>query len=365
MSIPVRRSSSSNSFLFGALAAAVGITTAGYFGVRAIVRNRRHFDLTGKTAIVTGGSRGIGLAIAQELIARGARVTICARDAQELAAAEQELTRDGGEVLSVVCDVTQADEIANVVQQTRARFGPIDVLVNNAGIITVGPMAHMKLADFRDAMDVHFEAPLLFILDCLPEMRQRGSGRIVNIASFGGKIPTPHLAAYAASKHALVGLSESLRTELVHDGIYVTTVCPGLVRSGSAGPNPMFKGDREAERAWFVTGDVTPGMSIHPQRLARQVVDACQAGDADLITPAVASLQSKLHGLVPGVSTEVATLINRLLPKSVGPEGDAPRPGHTLSDEKLPAAVRAAEAKAERESQATNPNANTGTNGTV
>lgn len=358
MSLPARRSLSSNPFLLGAVAAAVGITTAGFFGVRSIVRNRRHFDLHGTTAIVTGGSRGIGLAIARELIARGANVAICARDEQELAAAEEDLTGRGGDVLSVVCDVTQADEIAEFVNKTRARFGPIDVLVNNAGTITVGPVAHHTLADFRDAMDVNFEAPLLFILDVMPEMRRRGRGRIVNVASFGGKIPSPHLAAYAASKHALVGLSESLRTELVDDGIYVTTVCPGLVRSGSAGPNATFKGNHEAEKAWFVTGDVTPVVSIHPDRLAHQIVDALQNGDAELITPFAASLQSKLHGLLPGVVTEATTWVNRLLPPKVGPEGDRARVGHTVPDDLLPTPVRAAQAKAERESQATNPNAN-------
>lgn len=348
---------SSRSHWLATAIAAVGISAVGALVAQAVVRQRRHYDLADRTAIVTGGSRGIGLWIARELVDRGARVTICARDAQELAAAEEDLAGRGGEVLAVVCDVTQADEISHVVAETRARFGPIDVLVNNAGTISVGPLEHMKLADFRNAMDINYEAPLLFILDVLPEMRRRGQGRIVNVASFGGKMPSPHLAPYSASKHALVGLSETLRTELVQYGIYVTTVCPGLVRSGSAGLHPAFKGDHAAEKAWFTTGDVTPGQSIHPARLAHQIVNALQTGDAELITPLAASLQSKLYNLAPGIGMEVATLLNRLLPKRNDLAGDTALPGHAVSSDKTPAVAQAAEKRAERESQSTNGHA--------
>jgi NAD(P)-dependent dehydrogenase (short-subunit alcohol dehydrogenase family) len=339
--------SSSGPSLLGTLAAAVGLTAAGYLIGQAVVRSRRHYDLTDKVAIVTGGSRGIGLAIARELIARGAKVTICARHADDLALAEDELA-GRGDVLSVVCDVTQADEIRNVVEQTRARFGPIDVLVNNAANIVVGPQSHMKLADYRDAMDTIYEAALLFMLDVLPEMQRRGRGRIVNVASFGGKIPSPHLAPYAAAKHALVGLSESLRSELVNDGVYITTVCPGLVRSGSALRSAQFKGQHEKERAWFTAGDMTPVVSIDAGRLAARIVDALQNGDAELISPWPAAVQSSLHGLMPGLSTEVAGLVNRLLPnRSHRPDGDRAKRGDTLGADGLPAAVRRAQATAE------------------
>ncbi|MDB5327574.1 MAG: ketoacyl reductase [Phycisphaerales bacterium] len=334
------------------MAIATALLAAGYLAVRTAVARRRHLDLVGKTAIVTGGSRGIGLAIARELVQRGARVAICARGDQDLADAEADLTSQGGEVLAIKCDVTQADQIRNVVAQTRVHFGPIDILVNNAGIIVVGPVSHMSLADYRNAMDVMYEAPLLFMLDVLPEMRRRGGGRIVNVASFGGKIPSPHLVPYAAAKHALVGLSESLRTELVQEGIYVTTVCPGLVRSGSALRSAEFKGQHRRERLWFTTGDMTPLMSIDAGRLARRIVDAMQRGDAELITPFAAAVQSSLHGALPGIGCEIVGLINRLLPgRSPAAGGERAVRGDQMDARGLPDAVRAAEARAETKYQ--------------
>lgn len=330
------------------LGAGVGVVAGGYLLTAAAVRRRRHFDLAGKVAIVTGGSRGIGLAIARELVGRGAKVTICARDAQNLAEAEQDLVERGGDVLAVQCDVTQADQIAHVVAETRARFGPIDVLVNNAALITVGPLAHMTLADFRDAMDTIYEAPLLFMLDVLPEMRRRGGGRIVNVASFGGKIPSPHLAPYAAAKHALVGLSETMRTELVPDGIYVLTVCPGLVRSGSALHSAAFKGNREQERAWFAAGDSTPVVSIDAGQLAKRIVTAMQDGDAELITPPPAAIAAATHGVLPGLVIEAATLVNRWLPRpSTRTDARTAIVGDRLGDALLPSPVKAVQERAE------------------
>ena len=343
--------SSSSFWVRAALAATVGVGAAAL--AAAIVRQKRYFDLTAKVAIVTGGSRGIGLAIARELVARGAKVTLCARGEDDLRHAQEDLQGRGGDVLTVVCDVTQADEIQNVVQQTRERFGRIDVLVNNAALIAVGPHTNMTLADYRDAMDVVYEGPLLFMLDVLPEMRQRGSGRVVNVASFGGKMPSPHLAPYCAAKHALIGLSETLRTELVDDGVYVTTVCPGMVRSGSALRSAKFKGQHAKERAWFTSGDVTPVLSIEPTRLAKRIVDAMVHGDAELITPFNAALTSSLHGAFPGISTEVATLLNRtMLPgRNDGPDGNVGIRGDQLGTEGLPSAVLKQEARAEDEYQ--------------
>jgi short-subunit dehydrogenase len=295
------------------LTVAAGAAVAGLTG-SAMLRRSRRLDLPGKTALVTGGSRGLGLAIATELARRGVRLAICARDEAELRAAQEQLSGYGVELLTSVCDVTRPDDIARFVAQTFERFGVIDILVNNAGVVSVGPVATMQLEDFRSAMDVHFEAPLRFILQVLPAMRRRRAGRIVNITSFGGKVPAPHLAPYAASKFAAVGLSETLRAELLQDGIYVTTVCPGLIRTGSPSKG-LFKGDPKAEYQWFATSDNTPIVSIDPQRLARQVVDAMEHGDAELISPFVARWQVKLYQLFPSLGQEAAALVNRLLPR--------------------------------------------------
>ena len=120
------------------------------------------------------------------------------------------------------------------VERVVSRHGAIDVLVNNAGIITVGPLEHASIEDFEESMAVHFWGPLHTMRAAIPHMRRQGGGRIVNISSIGGKVGVPHLAPYCASKFALVGLSEGFRAELLRYGLYVTTVCPGLMRTGSA-----------------------------------------------------------------------------------------------------------------------------------
>src|SRR5262249_21748751 len=159
--------------------------------------------------------------------------------------------------LAVPCDVTDRKQADALVATVLARWRPIDVLVNNAGTICVGPQETMTEEDYREAMQTNFWGPLHMIEAVLPGMRQRRSGRIVNIASIGGKVSVPHLLPYSASKFALVGLSEGLRAELAKDGILVTTVCPGLMRTGSP-RNATFKGQNTAEYAWFSISDSLP-----------------------------------------------------------------------------------------------------------
>jgi short-subunit dehydrogenase len=176
---------------------------------------------------------------------------------------------------------------------------------------------NVTLEDFERAMQTHFSAPLYTMLATLPSMRLRGRGRIVNITSIGGKVPVPHLVPYCASKFALVGLSESMRAELARDGIYVTTVVPGLMRTGSP-RNIDVKGQAEKEYAWFVTGDVLPVLSIDPNRVARRILDAASYGQAELVMPVLYRAAIALHGLAPGLSTELAGMMNRLLPAPGG-----------------------------------------------
>src|SRR5204863_2185868 len=160
--------------------------------------------------------------------------------------------------------------------------GAIDVLVDNAGIIQVGPLETMTQEDFRRAMNTHFWGPLNTTLAVLPEMRRRKTGRIVNISSIGGKISIPHLVPYSASKFALVGLSEGLRAELAKDGISVTTVCPGLMTTGSP-RNAFFKGQNQAEYAWFSISDALPGVAMNAEAAARAIIRACKRGDAEIV----------------------------------------------------------------------------------
>ncbi|MGH8008839.1 MAG: SDR family NAD(P)-dependent oxidoreductase [Candidatus Binatia bacterium] len=295
--------------------AAVGVGVL--LAARTVVQRWREYDLRGKTVLITGGSRGLGLVMAREFAREGARVAICARDVAELARARADLSARGVRALTLPCDVTDREQVNEMVRNVRQRFGPVDVLVNNAGVIQVGPLEVMKLEDYEEAMKTHFWAPLYTTLAVLPEMRQRHEGRIVNIASLGGKVSVPHLLPYTASKFALVGLSEGLHAELAKDGIAVTTVSPGLMRTGSH-VNATFKGQHRAEYTWFSVGGALPPASMSSERAARQIIAACKRGDAALVLSLPAQIADTFHALFPGLTADVLGMVNQLLPTPGG-----------------------------------------------
>lgn len=299
----------------GLLLAAAGAGAA--LAVRELIRRSREYDMRGRVVLITGGSRGLGLVLARELAREGARLAICARDAEELARARDDLQRRGAEVLALPCDVSNQPEVEELVRQVSDHYGRIDVLINNAGVIEVGPMEEMTTQDYDHAMKTHFWGPLYSVHAVLPQMKERGEGRIVNISSIGGKISVPHLLPYCASKFALVGLSEGLRAELAEDGIVVTTVCPGLMRTGSP-RNAVFKGQHKAEYAWFAISDSLPVTSMKAERAARQIISACKRGDAEVVLSIQAKLAVLFHGVFPGLTSDLMGVVNRLLP---GPGG--------------------------------------------
>jgi short-subunit dehydrogenase len=222
------------------------------------------------------------------------------------------------------CDITKQDEVrvnvASIIVASIIReFKKIEVLINVAGIIQVGPSEHMQLDDFEDAMAVHFWGPLHLMREVIPHMKREGHGRIVNIASIGGKVAVPHLLPYAASKFALVGLSEGMRTELAKDGIYVTTVCPGLMRTGSHF-NALFKGQQRKEFALFSAANAW--LSTSSARAARQIIDACRYGASQLVITPQARLLRLVNGVCPAFVAETLSLVCRLLPGPSGAEGD-------------------------------------------
>ena len=303
------------SLVFAAAAAAgVGLSS---LAVREILRKREQIDLRGRVVLITGGSRGLGLQMAREFGAEGAIVAVCARDRDELDRAVQDLESRGVKAHAFVCDVTDRIQVSSLIHRVMEQIGAIDVLVNNAGVIKVGPLADMTFDDFEEAMAVIFWGTLNASLAVLPFMRERRQGSIVNITSIGGKVSVPHLLPYSCAKFAATALSEGLRTELKEYGIRVTTIVPGLMRTGSH-LNAEFKGQHSKEYGWFAAGAATPLVSIDVERAARSIVQATVRGDAEKVLSVPADLAVRLHDAFPELTALVLEAVNRFLPSPAG-----------------------------------------------
>jgi len=272
-------------------------------------------DLRGEVALVTGGSRGLGLALSRELAGQGCRLAICARDQRELDVARAELERSGAEVLAVTCDVGDRNQVTAMVEAVTNHYGRIDVLVNNAGIMVVAPVESLTHDDFERVMATNYWGVLNPTMAVLPGMRKRGTGRIVNITSIGGKVAVPHMLPYTCAKFAAVGLSQGLRAELADTGISVTTVVPGLMRTGSH-LHAEFGGEQEAEYRWFALGASAPyPIAVGAERAARLIVRAIKRRQAECTYPLSAVVATRINGVVPSATTNVLTLVDRLLPR--------------------------------------------------
>ncbi len=270
-------------------------------------------DFSGKSVVIFGGSRGLGLVLARQLAAEGARLTLIARNADALDRARQELDDRGAWVMTVACDIRDRQQVESAIAQAAAHNDGIDVLINDAGIIQVGPLDHMTLDDFQNAMATHFWGPLQAVLAARPHLHRSSIARIVNISSIGGKVSVPHLLPYSASKFALTGLSEGLAAELAGEGITVTTVCPGLMRTGST-YNALFKGRHRREFTWFHLADSLPGLSIDARSAARQVIEACRRGDPELIITQAARCAVVMNAMFPNLFARAMRLVNAMLP---------------------------------------------------
>jgi NAD(P)-dependent dehydrogenase (short-subunit alcohol dehydrogenase family) len=312
-----------------------------------LLPRRRDRNIAGKSVLITGGSRGLGLALAREFARQGCRVALCARDSEEInrALSGEDLAHSGA--VGRVCDITDRNQVREMIGEMGRLFGGIDILVNNAGVIQVGPAEVMTLSDYEEAINTHFWGAVYITLEVLPEMRSRGEGRIVNIASIGGKIAVPHLLPYCASKFALVGFSEGLHSEVAKDGIMVTTVCPGLMRTGSP-RNASFKGQHRAEYAWFSIMDALPVFSIEAARAARKIVQACKNGRASLTLTPPAKLATRLAGLFPDVTASILAGFNVMLP-APGGIGTSRAKGNQSQSAFSPSILTIANEKAARE----------------
>ncbi|MDQ6480039.1 SDR family oxidoreductase [Dyadobacter sp. LHD-138] len=296
-----------------ALLAALGV---GLFALgKTIYDEMIRYDLKGKVVLITGGSRGLGLAMARLLAAKGAKLVICARNAEQLENARMELLEQGAEVLSIEADVSNQNEVNRMVQMTINRFGQLDVLINNAGIMMVGAEDVMDVEEYKKVMDTNLWSALYTIKAAMPQFLSQRGGRIVNICSIGGKIAVPHMLPYSVSKFALVGLSEGLGAELKKDNVQVTTVIPNLMRTGSP-RNVWVKGDHEGEFEWFKLADSLPMLAQDTEVVAKAVIGALEYGNNEVILTQTAKVMVALKGLMPGGMNSILQVVNRFLPKS-------------------------------------------------
>ncbi len=277
--------------------------------------------------LITGGSRGLGLAIARELVQAGARVALLARDEQQLRLARVSIQKQFGvEVDLVVCDLREPPQIQLVTTLLLERWGRIDVLINNAGIIQLGPADPMDTAEFENAMSVHFWAPFHIMREVIPFMRKQGGGRIVNISSIEGKLAFPYMAPYCASKFALVGLSDALRTELARERIYITTVAPGLMRTG-AHPGVQPQGEPIQKYIGVSSAAIAHLLSMSAERAARRIVRACVRGERTLDLSLITKLAVRAQALAPSTVGAAMELANNLWPKADAVKSERTRSG--------------------------------------
>jgi short-subunit dehydrogenase len=295
----------------------LGLAVGGYAACRFAMSRAREFNFRDRVIAVTGGSRGLGLVMARQLADEGAHLAICARDEQEINRASEDLRSRGAKVFAYICDITKPNELRDFLTNARRELGPIDVLINDAGVIQVGPLELQTEDDYEESMAVHFWAPLRAMEQVLPDMISRGEGRIVNISSIGGQLGVPHMAPYCASKFALNGLSQAFRAELARYGVYVTTVCPGLMRTGSP-RHAWFKGQHRKEYAWFSISDSLPGLSVSAESAARKVIHACRYGRAKLTISLPAKLGVCMNTLAPEMTADLLSITASMLPEPGG-----------------------------------------------
>lgn len=321
-------------FKVGAMAA-LGV---GALLTSRLLRQRNAMSFRDASVVITGGSRGLGLVLARELAAEGANLTIMARAADEVERAAQDLSDRGARVLALRGDVRDQAMAQQAIDRAVEHYGRVDVLINDAGVIQAGPIEHMTTKDFEDAMAVHLWGPLYTTMAALPHMRRQGGGRIVNISSVGGKVAVPHLLPYCTSKFALVGFSDGMRAELAKDNIMVTTVCPGLMRTGSHF-NALFKGQHQREFTWFTLLDALPISSVNAQNAARQIIEACRVGASQLIVSPQAKAIVYGSAVLPGLTAEAMKLMNHLLPRATDTRGDFAKTGWESQSTLAPSAL--------------------------
>jgi NAD(P)-dependent dehydrogenase (short-subunit alcohol dehydrogenase family) len=279
--------------------------------------------------VITGGSRGLGFAIATRFARSGAKLVLAARQRDELEQAQEKLLAQfdslrPDDFYLFAGDLAHAEECQRLIAEAIARFGRIDVLVNNAGIIEVGPVESQPLEAYERAIRINLFAAIHTSLAAMPHMLQQTPTRgrrasIVNITSIGGKLAVPHMLPYSTAKFALVGFSEGLHAELRGKGVRVCTVCPGLMRTGGES-HAKFVGNVDAEKKWFDFAAKTPGIAVTAEYAANRIYSAIKNGRAEITISPQAWLAARFAGLAPETTQCLNAAVNQhILPKASPP----------------------------------------------
>lgn len=297
------------------------IAGAAAFLTYQVLKRARRDTVKGKKILITGGARGLGLVLARQLAKQGADVIICARDEKEINKAVAQIRSLGGNISAFICDVSDKEAVETMVGEVTTELGGIDILINNAGIIQVGPQSLMRIEEFEEALNINFWGAVYTTLAVLPQMKARKSGNIVNITSIGAKVAIPHLLPYSVSKFAFAGFSEGLHAEVKKDKIHVTTIYPGLMRTGSH-HNIDVLGDNKKEFGWFSILGNNPLFSVNAEKAASKIVKAFLDKEASFIVSFPATILAAIKALFPNFTLEMAGLVNYTLPSPKGEIGE-------------------------------------------
>lgn len=253
------------------------------------------------TALITGGSQGIGRETALLFASKGYNIAIAARNGERLEAAANEIRRQGVEVLAHPADTRNVEQVRALVEATQARFGAIDVLINNAGIYCSGPTEAFSLDDWHTVLDTNLWGYIHTIHAVLPAMVDRGSGTIINVSSIGGKVPVPYLTPYCTSKFAIAGLTESLHSELEPKGVHVGGIYPNVIKSDFM-ERAMFRGKDESDvtaRREQLNQVLTAPIVEKPADVAKAIWEAVNQRKKEVVVGS-ANVSIASHRLIPG-----------------------------------------------------------------
>ena len=256
----------------------------------------------GAVALITGGASGIGAALATDLVRRGATVILADR---QLDVAQELASTLGEHAEAVALDVRDADQFSEVVTTARESHGRIDYFFNNAGIGVGGPVESHDLDDWRYVIDVNILGVVYGVHAMLPIMRAQGFGHIVNTASMAGQIPCPGLAAYATTKHAVVGLTRSLRAEYASTGIQVSAFCPGVIRTEILNNGGTFGRGMGWGSASLKPDEIDEANPMDADAFARAALDRVAANDEIIILPRRWYMLARLDKLFPRLASSL------------------------------------------------------------